>query len=60
MASGYPTDLLEVDIKGIQEALTNLTEAGAIDPVIKATVMLSESGFVSVQLFLDKIIHVLL
>lgn len=26
-----------------------MTEAGAIDPVIKATVMLSESGFASIQ-----------
>lgn len=31
------------------EALTNLTEGGAVDPVIKATVALSESGFVSVK-----------
>lgn len=42
-------DIIEADIKGVQEALKNLTDAGAIDPVIKATVMLSESGFASVQ-----------
>lgn len=47
--AGYPTDLLEAEIKGIPEALKNLTEAGATDPVIKATVMLSESGFASIQ-----------
>jgi len=26
----------------------NLTEAGATDPIVKATLMLSESGFISV------------
>ncbi len=31
------------------EAIKNLTEAGATDPVIKATVMLSESGFASLR-----------
>lgn len=49
MSSGYPTDLLEANIKGVAEALKNLTEAGAIDPVVKATVSLSESGFASIQ-----------
>ncbi len=34
---------------GVGEAIQNLTEAGATDPVIKATVMLSESGFASVR-----------
>ncbi|KDQ55911.1 hypothetical protein JAAARDRAFT_36678 [Jaapia argillacea MUCL 33604] len=47
--AGFPTDLLEVEITGITEAIGNLTEWGAVDPVVKATVMLSESGFVSVQ-----------
>ncbi|TCD68568.1 lumenal Hsp70 protein [Steccherinum ochraceum] len=46
---GYPTDILEAEISGIPEALANLTERGAIDPVVKATVVLSDSGFVSVQ-----------
>ena len=48
-SSGYPTDLLEANIKGVAEALKNLTEAGATDPVVKATVSLSESGFASIQ-----------
>jgi hypoxia up-regulated 1 len=39
--------MLEVEITGIPEAFANLTEGGAIDPVVKATVTLSESGFVS-------------
>ncbi|TFK82826.1 actin-like ATPase domain-containing protein [Polyporus arcularius HHB13444] len=46
---GYPTDFLEAEIVGVGEAIKNLTEAGAIDPVIKATVMLSESGFASLR-----------
>ena len=49
MVSGYPTDILEAEISGIPEALANLTERGAVDPVVKATVVLSDSGFVSVQ-----------
>ncbi|KAK7039209.1 lumenal Hsp70 protein [Paramarasmius palmivorus] len=47
-APGFPTRFLEVDITGVAEALANLTERGAIDPVVKATVKLSESGFISV------------
>lgn len=46
---GYPADILSADIGGIAEALQNLTDLGAVDPMIKATVALSESGFVSVQ-----------
>jgi hypothetical protein len=41
--------MLEAEITGVIEALGNLTERGATDPVVKATVSLSESGFVSVQ-----------
>lgn len=40
--------MLEVEITGVAEAIANLTERGAIDPVVKATITLSESGFVSV------------
>ncbi|KAG1787250.1 heat shock protein 70 family, partial [Suillus plorans] len=46
--SGFPREILEAKIVGIPEAIDNLTEHGAVDPVIKATVVLSESGFVSV------------
>lgn len=46
---GFPVDILEAHINGIGEALANLTERGAIEPVVKATVALSESGFVSVK-----------
>ena len=54
--SGYPTDLVEVEITGIPEALKNLTEAGAVDPMVKINVHLSESGFVSVQ---DAVVQVM-
>ncbi|KAI0339093.1 actin-like ATPase domain-containing protein [Trametopsis cervina] len=47
--SGFPTDILEADIKGVHEALNNLTASGAVDPVVKATVVLSESGFTTIQ-----------
>lgn len=48
-ARGFPAGLLEAKISGIAEALKNLTEAGAVDPVVKATLALSESGFASVK-----------
>lgn len=47
--SGYPTDFIEAEILGVGEAVKNITEAGATDPVVKATVMLSESGFASLR-----------
>ncbi|KAJ7153570.1 Hsp70 protein-domain-containing protein [Mycena crocata] len=49
VAPGFPTRFLEVGITGVAEAIANLTELGASDPVIKATLTLSESGFVSVS-----------
>lgn len=48
-SSGFPQRILEAEIAGVAEAIGNLTERGAIDPVVKATLMLSESGFVSVS-----------
>lgn len=42
-------DILQADIQGVAEAIQNLTEAGATDPVVKATIVLSESGFASVH-----------
>ncbi|KAJ8481302.1 hypothetical protein ONZ51_g6075 [Trametes cubensis] len=48
-APGFPTEFLEAEIVGVSEAIQNITEAGATDPVVKATVMLSESGFASVR-----------
>ncbi|KAF8269636.1 actin-like ATPase domain-containing protein [Lactarius quietus] len=47
-AVDFPVDLLDARISGVEEALANITEAGGIDPVIKATILFSESGFVSV------------
>ncbi|EMD35137.1 hypothetical protein CERSUDRAFT_116612 [Gelatoporia subvermispora B] len=46
---GFPTDLLAVDIIGVSDAIRNLTELGAVEPVVKATVSLSESGFASIR-----------
>jgi hypoxia up-regulated 1 len=47
--SGFPREVLQVQVNGVAEALANLTERGVIDPVIKLTVALSESGFVSAK-----------
>ena len=46
--SGLPSRILEAEITAVSEAFGNLTERGAADPVVRATVRLSESGFVSV------------
>lgn len=47
--SGFPREILQIQINGVAEALGNLTERGAIDPVVKLTVAVSESGFVSAK-----------
>jgi hypoxia up-regulated 1 len=47
-AGDFPVDLLDARISGVAEALANISEVGGIDPVIKATILFSESGFVSV------------
>ena len=47
-AAEIPVDLLDVRISGVAEALANVTSSGGVDPVIKATILFSESGFVSV------------
>ena len=44
-----PAEILEAKITGVSEAIGNLTERGAIDPVVKVTVQLSESGFAGIQ-----------
>ncbi|KAG6369740.1 Hsp70 protein-domain-containing protein [Boletus reticuloceps] len=49
VAPGFPREILQVQISGVAEALGNLTERGAIDPVVKLTVALSDSGFVSAK-----------
>lgn len=41
--------MMEVEIGNVTEAIANLTEHGASEPVVKATIALSESGFVSVS-----------
>ncbi|KAG9310975.1 Hsp70 protein-domain-containing protein [Chiua virens] len=49
VAPGFPREILQVDITGVREAVANLTDRGATDPVVKLTVALSESGFVSAK-----------
>ncbi|KAI0270836.1 HSP70-domain-containing protein [Russula aff. rugulosa BPL654] len=45
----FPVDLLDVRISGVAEAIANIAEADGIDPVIKVTILFSESGFVSMK-----------
>ena len=47
--SGIPTDLLEAEITGVKDAFAELEEAGAVDPVIKATLAVTESGFAGIE-----------
>jgi len=47
-AMDFPVDLLDARVSGVAEALASITEAGGVDPVIKVTILYSESGFVSV------------
>lgn len=42
-------DILQAHISGVEEAFGNLTERGATEPVVKVTIALSESGFLSVK-----------
>ncbi|KAG8817653.1 lumenal Hsp70 protein, partial [Serendipita sp. 399] len=39
-----PPQILEAEISGVAEALANLTSRGAIDPLVKVTVGISDSG----------------
>jgi hypoxia up-regulated 1 len=41
--------MMDIEVGNVAEAIANLTELGASDPVVKATITLSESGFVSVS-----------
>jgi len=45
----HPRVIFEAKIGGVPEAIANLTENGVINPVIEATVILDESGFVSIS-----------
>lgn len=49
VSRGIPSKIIEVELVGIQEAITNLTEAGAKEPAVKLTVGISESGFVILE-----------
>ncbi|KAF9642404.1 actin-like ATPase domain-containing protein, partial [Thelephora ganbajun] len=47
--SDHSQGIFEAKISGVAEAIANLTEKGVLEPVIKTTITLSESGFVSVS-----------
>lgn len=44
-----PLKIIEAELVGVQEAITNLTEAGAKEPVVKLTVGISDSGFATLE-----------
>jgi hypoxia up-regulated 1 len=46
---GIPSKFIEAELVGVQEAITNLTEAGAKEPVVKLTVGISDSGFATLE-----------
>ncbi|KZS89329.1 actin-like ATPase domain-containing protein [Sistotremastrum niveocremeum HHB9708] len=48
-AKGLPKGIVEIELTGVADAYNNLTERGAVDPVVKFNVSLSDSGFVSIQ-----------
>lgn len=41
--------MLEAEISGVEAAIAELIEAGATEPVVKATVLVTESGFAGIQ-----------
>ncbi|KAF8515704.1 Hsp70 protein-domain-containing protein [Hysterangium stoloniferum] len=45
----FPAEISQAQITGVSEAFGNLTERGATSPVIKVTIILTESGFAVVQ-----------
>lgn len=45
ISRGLPSRIIEAELVGIQEAIINITEAGAKEPVVKLTVGISDSGF---------------
>jgi hypoxia up-regulated 1 len=48
-SSDHSQGIVEAKIGGVAEAIANLTEKGVLEPVIKTTIALSESGFVSIS-----------
>lgn len=48
-SSDHSQGIVEAKIGGVTEAIANLTEQGVVEPVIKTTITLSESGFVSIS-----------
>ena len=42
--SGYPTDILEAELRGVSEALQNLTDLGAVEDRKSTRLNSSHSG----------------
>lgn len=49
ISRGIPSKIIEAELIGIHEAITNLTEAGVKEPVVKLTVSISDSGFATLE-----------
>jgi hypoxia up-regulated 1 len=49
ISRGIPSKIIEAELIGIREAITNLTEAGVKEPVVKLTVSISDSGFATLE-----------
>jgi len=47
--SPFPAQIFEASFGGVTEAIANLTADGAIDPLVKITVSLDESSFVTID-----------
>ena len=41
----FPSQIVEATFEGVGEAITNLTEAGAVDPLVKITLALDDDAF---------------
>ena len=49
ISRGIPSKIIEAELLGVQEAITNLTEVGVKEPVVKLTVGISDSGFATLE-----------
>ncbi|KIY48518.1 HSP70-domain-containing protein [Fistulina hepatica ATCC 64428] len=54
VALGFPLRISDVDIMGVAGAVATLKERGAADPVVRASMKLSDSGFISI---VDAVAH---
>ncbi|KAF8335867.1 actin-like ATPase domain-containing protein [Cantharellus anzutake] len=45
----FPTSIYNINISNVTEAISNLTTRGAVDPVVKVTLFLTDSGMLTVH-----------